>query len=400
MQNMKFPWSDNWWIENDKAWFCAGEMAALFCVDMNSGQCEFVARIPECVFNNFRLYSYCIKFKNCIFCLPNIGNYIWCYDLGRALWEKIEAGNEKQIFIRMDIHKYCFEKLWLLESEAGEIFEFNMQKRVIEKKYELSQHDDLVFNEYVLVEKELFCVAGDKIYCIDIVNGDTCIYKINDVKTELYNICYDGFNFWLSGYCKEIYIWNPIQGLVKTITEFPEQFGIYLFNSNSSVQLDYNSFYSGEFPFFSTSVSLGKYIWYIPLQSSEIIYIDKETYKMHILELEEERENEESLKRAFCLRYLVQYIREDRYIGLYSLKRCLIFEIDTLELCIKIKNYELNDQALLSVAKEMNDNDKQSIFRENREMDQMLFWARLMGSRYKKNNLTQKIGEHIYHMLR
>ena len=61
-----FPWSDNWWIEGDRAWFCGGEINALFCVDMNNGQCELVARIPECAIVDFRLNSYCMKYKDII----------------------------------------------------------------------------------------------------------------------------------------------------------------------------------------------------------------------------------------------------------------------------------------------------------------------------------------------
>lgn len=71
MQDKEFPWSDNWWIEKSKALFCGGNIGALFCVDMNNEQCEFVMQIPECDIVNFRLFSYCIKYKNIIFCLPN-----------------------------------------------------------------------------------------------------------------------------------------------------------------------------------------------------------------------------------------------------------------------------------------------------------------------------------------
>ena len=61
MQNLLIPWSDNWWIEKGKAWFCAGEIGALFCVNMSNQQCECVGWIPGCSVIQYRQYSNCIK---------------------------------------------------------------------------------------------------------------------------------------------------------------------------------------------------------------------------------------------------------------------------------------------------------------------------------------------------
>ena len=35
-----FVWSNEWWLEDSKAWFICGMSNVLFCIDFNTGQCE------------------------------------------------------------------------------------------------------------------------------------------------------------------------------------------------------------------------------------------------------------------------------------------------------------------------------------------------------------------------
>ena len=399
MQNMKFPWSDNWWIEGDKAWFCGGEINALFCMDMNSGQCDLIARIPECDFRGFRVYSYCIKSENMIFCLPGIASNIWCYDLKKEDWEKTEVGNKNQLCAFTNIYRQSSSSIWLLEDMADRIFELDLKRKIVKKEYSFLANESEFFDGGILVKNELYGVVDNKVFCVNTKQTDIKVYEIAGIKSALATICYDGHNFWISSFCKEIYIWNPKQGIVKTLTEFPNEFGIYNLNTNCPVLVDYDSLYSTGYPLFVISLDLGKYIWHIPLHSDEILYIDKESYKIEILEIEGEQETKESLQRDFKVKYLVQYIREDRYIGLYSFKRQLIFEIDTESLCVKNRNYELSDQAFLAIAQADGYYDGRRMFRERNEKDQIFFSALLSVNDKKKNNFSQSVGRIIYHAL-
>ena len=91
---------------------------------------------------------------------------------------------------------------------------------------------------------------------------------------------------------------------------------------------------------FEFSIAIGKYVWFIPDRSNDIIFIDKETYKVFMLELEEEQETKESIDNHLMdFKFLLQYIRENRYIGIYSLKNRIVFEIDTIDLCVKRTDY-------------------------------------------------------------
>ena len=396
MPNMIFPMSDNWWIEKDKAYFCGARISVLFCMDMNSLQCEVVSRIPKCDIYDFRAHPYCLKYQDNIICLPGTGKDIWLYDIKKNVWEKIEIGHEEQLIISMSSYRRNESKIWLLEYDSGKIFQVDLRKRTVDKEYNISSDDKKIYyGGYVVVQNKLYAAAENKVSCINIDNKEITIYEIPDLKAELYTICYDGFNFWLSGYCKEIYIWNPEQGIVKVITEFPKQFGFYHFHETPYI--DCTSFFCPEdSSFFEYSFLLGKYMWYIPNKSNGIIYIDKETYKVSFLEIEEEKETKDSLEREYANKFLFEYIREDRYIGLYSIKNKLLFEIDSAELCVQYREYKLSRDAVLTLAKAIGLYDDQRIFQEKREKDQQMFSVLLKTSNEVIGNSLRNIGQLIY----
>lgn len=300
----------------------------------------------------------------------------------------------------MTSYRKDFDRIWLSEAETGSIFEVNLEKKVVEKEYHIPLNGNLVVGEYVLVERKLYCANGYEVYCINIDNGEITTYEVLGAKAELYTICFDGLNFWLSGVCKEVYVWNPLQGMIKIIADFPEKFGFYHFEQGENPFMDCHSFYSTEFVFFDTSISLGKYILYIPFRADEIVYIDKDTYEVHLLEIEDEQETKESINaHLMAHKYMVEYIRDNRYIGVYSVKNRWIFEIDTVELCVKKRSYKLSRQASLSIARATGEYNGELLFKENRERENLFFSALVERNNEKKKNLFHNVGKLIYHTL-
>lgn len=80
-----FPWSDNWWIESNKAWFVIGTRNILCCYNMDGDICEFMIDIPDESWPKFRLTSRCMKYQNDIYCLPVDGGVY-----GYIAWKKID----------------------------------------------------------------------------------------------------------------------------------------------------------------------------------------------------------------------------------------------------------------------------------------------------------------------
>lgn len=379
MQNEIIPWSDNWWIEKDSAWFCAGKFSALFCVDMKSQQCELVARIPKDDFINFRLHPHCIKYKDTVFCLPNFAKDIWCYHLEKKLWKKIEIGNVGQIIINISTYIEGDVRIWMLEEKRGRIFAVNLDKEILETEYFIKDQEDTFFDgQYVLAQNGLYYINNGKIYSFNINNVDISLDKVYEIEAGLYTISYDGMNFWLSGCCNKIYIWNPKDGVIN-VAEFPPQ-QPHLFN---------------QFPAFQKTMIIGKYLWCIPFEMNEIIYVSIDTYEIFSLEIKEEQQTWESIKNNFLHhKYIVEYIRENRYIGVYSLKNRWIFEIDTLELCVSYKDYLLSDVVMQGMGTlSFKEND---VLSEESDFERKIFAMALRHNYEEKEKVFQNIGEKVF----
>lgn len=198
----------------------------------------------------------------------------------------------------------------------------------------------------------------------------------------------------MSGYSKDIYIWSKGDNKLERVNNFPRTFGIYNFETNDRPILDC-AMEVYELPAFGYSVVSGDYIWFIPGQTNKIVYINKVNYQLCTFEIEEENETRESLRlgrRSISTKYLLEYVRDGRYIGLFSLKHNRILEIDTERFIYYWTNYYLSDQCLLKYA-EINKN----IFYEENLLSRMAYGMKVKSAGGETQNLEKRnIGVHIY----
>ena len=167
--------------------------------------------------------------------------------------------------------------------------------------------------------------------------------ELSMIHSGLRTLTECGGKFWLSGRKKEIYIWEKEKNNFKILNSFPKGFGIYNFENKSDKLLDCESKEYGTFTFL-TSIPAGDYIWFIPFQTNQILYIDKITNEINAFEIQEEDEDIKSIKsREMNCKYILQYIIKERYIGLYSLKNETILEIDAETMEIKRRGLIFND---------------------------------------------------------
>ena len=341
MTNSSFIWSDGWWVEDNIAWFVDGEHSILYSLDMNIGECKFIAQIPNEKENCFRLNPRCIKIEKEIYCIPDVGDCIWVYHLEKAEFVQIEIRNIN--YARLGITNFWLDKnkLYAVSRGLRQIIEVDIHGKRVSKYYDLE--DDVSQS----------VKADDAILCVSAVSG--CVYEFNTVTKRrtkyvlpiqvcgMNTICFDGENFWISGNRKEIYLWNKEKNTLKVLNEFPESFGIYCFDNNVEGVVDCELQQYGNSTFI-TSVFVGKYIWFIPNKTNKIIYVDKETLKIYILEIPEEEETEASLAaNRLKHKYLLQFLLNNRYIGLYSLKNGQVFAIDTIDKTISWKDFFISD---------------------------------------------------------
>ncbi len=389
-----FVWSGNWWIEGNKAWFVSGEYNNLHCVDFDSQECEFEAEIPVHVLGRFRVTPRCIKYIDKIFCIPDRGECIWVYKKREDKLIKIDLINPNHVRLEIIFWWIDDDKMFIISEGLKQLFELDARTEKIVNSIALREKEKIV--KRIMSEKVLYSLSAEsnQISCFNLNSKKTILYTLPDIVEKVNTICFDGRKFWMSGYGKKLYIWDKNKNEIETIEDFPYGFGIYSLNEKTDDILDCKTEHY-EYPTFSYSVEVGEYIWFIPYLTNKILYVSKDTYKMESLEIEDEIETMESLRTRNAIegKYVLEYIRENRFIGIFSQKNRNIFEIDTKELGIKRKNFHFSYDCY----RKMIDVLRRDIFYENKLININSYfngWLEIEGQKVALN--TESVGQKIY----
>lgn len=350
--NYHFMWSDNWWIEDRYIWFVTGAINVLFCMDREKGTLILAEKIPSDKTIDLRLHPRCLKQGDSIFCLPDRGEDIWRYDWKAHVWQRIQLENPQKTRIRC-VNAWSVERsIYIVAIGLGQILELNVDTNYIEGYYNLLEGEEGAIAGSVLVGDDIYVVAKypARIYKFNVLSKRVQTYFLPEVQDALETICYDGEMFWLSGQKLKIYLWEE-GGSAFSLEDFPEDFGIYNFSGKYKELLNHGESRS-DVPLFNAAVFGDHYAWFIPFHANEILYIDKETLKINKFFLENEEQTEEDMENQLLRhKYLLQYVRDNRYIGLFSLKNKWIYEIDCHNLRYKILNYTVDSDILHHIDK-------------------------------------------------
>lgn len=326
-----FQWSDNWWIEDNKAWFAGGDIPFIFELNMDTKNCKIIAELPVKKENMHRVNPYCIKYEDKIFCMPCRENNILIYHLFKEKFTKIDLSD----FGAEDLVIAGFWKekryIYALVASIGKIIVIDAEKECVESCYSIGDIEEDTFFSGIRVEDNIYINSrnNSRIYEFDMLSKSIKRYELPMLREGIGTLSYDGSKFWLSGYRKELYIWEKESGEVQSITQLPSQFGIYNFGKKVGELVNYNE-KKLDIPFFIYSVSGKKNTWFLPTRTNKILYVDNIDKEVSIYDIESEEETIDYLKRNafFSYKYLLVYFRLNRYIGVYSMKNECYFEID------------------------------------------------------------------------
>lgn len=334
-----FPWSDNWWIEGNKAWFIIGGKNVLCCFDMNRHECDIMVEIPKFYKTKFRSAAFCMKYRDDIFCFPVSGTSIWIYSVKSGIFSEISIAVHNTTGLEMHDFWVHDGKIFAVSIGLRRIFEINVEKKRIENEYVVGQGEGIARS--VKAGTAIYTLSGEfqRIYRFDLLTKETTTYELPQIGRKYNTICYDEAGFWLGGYQKEICRWNKEENTIDIHAAFWEE---DVDGNEESVSED------SEMPLFLYAITVGKYHWFIPFQMDEIIYVDSECRKVYKLEIVEDIESKESIlaRRVFKAKYILEYVRENRFIGLFSLKNSQIVEIDGKTGTYRWCDYQFGDQSI------------------------------------------------------
>lgn len=389
-----FVFGDNWWVEEDKAWFVEAVNNILIGVNMNTGECVEAVRIPEAANDTYRLTPFCMKSGREIFCIPGRGKNMWVYHLDNGEFSKIEIQKPEDTQLGIGFWRFR-DTIFVILGQWNKIIEIDAGQNRIEKYYTICEERII---KSAMTDSCIYMSSSkpDRIYQFDCVTKAVSTHTLPDNEKKIFTICFDGKKFWMSGYRKEIYIWNQGDYSLTVLDNFPEGFGIYDYTSATSGRVDCSTA-EYELPTFVHAQMVGEYIWFIPGQTNMILYADKENGELYSFDIAEENETRESLLaggRLAC-KYVWQYVRDDRYIGLFSTKNNCVMEIDTKELKYQRKKYAFGNQCIRKC-----DEIFKEVYFEGNALHNAIYRTKLQALRDVAEDLkADSVGEDIYKRL-
>ena len=377
-----YPDSDCIYVEDGIGWFISRVDNFLYKIDIKSHLCTFISKLPESGIAYWRGNSICYKRKNDIICLPDRSAFIWVYHLDHEEFEQIEMPQSNAD--RWDAVAYVEkdEYVYILSRGAKAIAVVDIDNLKVVRMININHHEKI----------ESICgeTYGTSIFFV--INGEhsSVIYEF-DSNAELilkcceievhdnYNtISFDGENFWLSGKKRQIVTINKESLNCRILKDFPEAFCMYNIGNPESGETEIRT-EEEEYPqllFFNSFVHQSK-IWFVPLRTSHIISVNRSTYAINAIELENETETMESLNRNGMLRnykFFFEWIQNDTGLVFYSFKNDCHYIIDgETENCIGgFKDYQFVNYAQMLDA--LLDGQ---VLHENKETDKELFRYKL-----------------------
>lgn len=341
-RSLVFIWSLGWWLEDDKAWFVDGVNNTLFCVDMQTGECEKVITIPYADGITYRPNPFCMKCGRELMCIPGVGNSIWIYNLDEDIFTEMKIDiSELHIFASQFWRRG--DMVYIAAGDWNKVIEVNIKQRVIMNYFTICENDSI--RRSVWVGNSIYMVSSGfgKIYQFDTVSKKVTTHLLPDFDRKLFTICFDGDKFWLSGYRKEVYVWDKEMNSITILDSFPEKFESVSVNGISE---DVAGNYTWHV--FNQSVAVGENIWFIPRASEDgkILYANRETLELSVFEIYDEEVSVLSKRPYEIACYLLEYVKDNRYIGLFSAKSNRIFEIDTKQLSYQWIGYYFSEKCL------------------------------------------------------
>ena len=342
-----------WYVENNKAWYIDIERSILFSVEIDTQKCEFEAKIPGegANSNESRMVSVCIKYEDSIFCMPDNNKYILVYQLSDKKFSKIEIDNpdNERIFI---LSSYLYEdRIFAISYGLKKLVEIDADNKTISNYYTFDTDEILpVVTVCGRVIYSLLHHIGQLI-CFDMKNKETTSYMLPDISRRFNTVCCDGERYWFSGYRNEVYVWNRMNGTMDIIDGFPQGFGmgdrVY---KAEGIDISEHKKDEYDLPAFMYSVALEGHTWFIPCLTNKILYADHNTFKIEEFKIDDESgAGLSSSSENFHGKYVLEYVREERYIGLFSTKNKCIYEIDAKEMEVKRCNYYYSEACLQEV---------------------------------------------------
>lgn len=310
--------NDTWQEDND-IWFVGNEDNVLWHMDIMTDTVHYVTSLPSGITEDvFRMNAHCIKAGNRVFCLPDRAKELLIYNLTN---DRIESCNIAEDEERIGIYNSwrCGNTIWCVSYFMQKIIEIDIEFRCIKGVYSVFEKSEaLIGYEAAMKDHFIYCVSRDatRICKFDTVTREKKYYDLPVDDKGFNTITADGGGFYLTGYRKNVYLWNEKNNDTVVLEKFPAKYTIL-----NEQQIEENEYY--EVPIFFRSFATESYIVFLPWNfpkafSNGIIAYKKAEQKLVWIE----GSGDKDAHYFFC------YAKPNDVVGIYCSSENSIFEID------------------------------------------------------------------------
>lgn len=381
--------SQDWWIENNLAWFVSADEGYLMNYDFDTSLCTYITAVPDVKSGEFRRCSVCMKYEKEIVCLPDTSDSIFLYSLTNRIWTKVNVpGGET---CRLSCNQFTLKEnlLYIYSRGLMQILVLDLDERQIINVFSLSSENTEVLGFGTFKNNFFYTVSSaySQIYELNLINGSIFKIDIPCIKSDIETISQKDDCFILCGRKKVILLFDKKKNKLQVINEFPKEFGTYRWDNANDCNVDCLSTVFQNRIFYCTVV-VGDNIWCIPYETNKVLYFNLSDKKVNTFDISEENETKESLLLSRMKhKYILLYVKDDRFIGLYSCKNEWIIEIDTATLQYRFLTCIIDDNCMIP----------DRIYYEKRRMDCALFEISFEKMRDNTSDRSaDTIGKRIY----
>lgn len=324
-------WSEHWSIDsNNNAWVFSAQYNALCHINMENNVVRYIGRLPVS-FDGERQFSYSICSGDNVFFLPDQSTQIAIYHKDNGRFSTIDlSGMMASGRLRCTDAKLIDNKLWVYSSGCRLFMCIDPRNEKIEKICSVGGDTLLWDYEIVWNDKNAYFTSrnASRIFRFNTETQKIYTYDFEQIneKFRTIQICDD--KLYISGESGNLYC------IDKEKMEYCECINVNINRSNGYPYL-YSCFLNGK-------------LWLIPYESDKMLYMDMKSRKIECLM---DFSNGKQQKDA-C--YGLNYIRDDRFIGISKFYSGQILEIDTEKKMVQNRRYFFELEERRSMLKDIN----------------------------------------------
>lgn len=352
------------WNDDERIWFIGQRLKCVFCADIKKREIDVVFQLPNLSSKSYREYIQVIKYEDKLICLPSRAKDIVVYNLINhniitvliKEYENIDKMWCKSAGILKD-------KMYILEQIEKRIIIFDINEKKISDVLDIKYvaQDDRIGNQGVVYNNFLYIPVAtqQKFVSFDIDTREFKEHFISGNICGLHSMYYSNGYCWIIGEHYGVMRWNPITGDFIEIKNIPDEFKIYIVDTESKNANWYpysdKKRYNLDSCFCWECLCGEKYIWIIPESANSIIRISTDEMQVRLFRFEEEYQEIDFEYKRDGYEFSAWGIDSSQRLRIITRQKYKVYCIETEDFSYNIEHWKLSKAVIKLVISNLGD---------------------------------------------